>query len=328
MKAKLLLFLTWGILESAFAQVGDWPANPAFTYFGATQLPQTNGGYYGVLQDKSAGTTFLNSNDKIHFRISNSDKMILTNSGSFGIGTTSPVGRVDISSAGNQLRLSGGTVAGGVWTNVQDILYLADWNTGTKGLNINMTSGNVGLGVSSPSTKLSFGASVQARLLSLYDQPTDWYGFGIQGYQMRLQVGTANARFSFFAGDNSEVMTVQGSGNVGIGTTSPNQKLTVNGTIYGKEVKVDLNVPGPDYVFEKDYRLPSLDEIKSYVDQHKHLPEVPSAKEMELNGINVSEMNMILLKKVEELTLYLINATNEIKMLNQKVETLSEVKKN
>jgi hypothetical protein len=95
-------------------------------------------------------------------------------------------------------------------------------------------------------------------------------------------------------------------GNVGIGTSSPNQKLTVNGTIYGKEVKVDLNVPGPDYVFEKDYKLPSLDKIKSYIDQHKHLPEVPSAKEMEVNGINLSEMNMILLKKVEELTLMMI----------------------
>ncbi|MEJ0055097.1 MAG: hypothetical protein WDN75_05240 [Bacteroidota bacterium] len=86
----------------------------------------------------------------------------------------------------------------------------------------------------------------------------------------------------------------------------PIKKLTVNGTIYGKEVKVDLSVPGPDYVFEKSYNLPSLDEVKSYIDENKHLPEVPSAKEMEKNGINVSEMNMLLLKKIEELTLYVL----------------------
>lgn len=106
-------------------------------------------------------------------------------------------------------------------------------------------------------------------------------------------------------------------GNVGIGTTNPNQKLTVNGVIYGKEVKVDINVPGPDYVFEKDYNLPSLEEIKNYIDQNKHLPEVPSAKEMEANGIKVSEMNMILLKKVEELTLYVIELKNENKNIRE-----------
>jgi hypothetical protein len=109
----------------------------------------------------------------------------------------------------------------------------------------------------------------------------------------------------------------QSGGNVGIGTTSPNQKLTVNGTIYGKEVKVDLNVPGPDYVFEKDYKLPSLEEIKLYIDRHKHLPEVPSAKDMEQNGINVSAMNMILLKKIEELTLHVIEQNKLINHLQE-----------
>jgi hypothetical protein len=126
---------------------------------------------------------------------------------------------------------------------------------------------------------------------------------------------------------NTRLTISNSTGNVGIGTTSPNQKLTVNGTIYGKEVKVDLNVPGPDYVFEKDYKLPSLDEIKSYIDQHKHLPEVPSAKEMEQNGINVSEMNMILLKKVEELTLIIIEQDKKYKeqqLINKHQQTALE----
>jgi hypothetical protein len=109
-----------------------------------------------------------------------------------------------------------------------------------------------------------------------------------------------------FSTNDVSRLFIKADGNVGIGTTNPNQKLTVNGTIYGKEVKVDLNVPGPDYVFEENYDLPSLTETEAYIKAHKHLPEVPSAKEMEANGINLSEMNMLLLRKIEELTLHLI----------------------
>ncbi|MBY0435311.1 MAG: hypothetical protein K2U26_14485 [Cyclobacteriaceae bacterium] len=122
------------------------------------------------------------------------------------------------------------------------------------------------------------------------------------------------------------------SGNVGIGTESPNQKLTVNGTVYSKEVKVDLNIQGPDYVFEKDYKLASLDEIKSYIDEHKHLPEVPSAKEMEKNGVQLGEMNMLLLKKVEELTLYLIEQNKKLdsqtKLISQQNERIAKLETN
>jgi hypothetical protein len=106
-------------------------------------------------------------------------------------------------------------------------------------------------------------------------------------------------------------LTTLQNGYVGIGTTSPDSKLTVNGTIHSKEVKVDLSVPAPDYVFEKEYKLPSLEEIKNYIDENKHLPDVPSAKEMEANGVELGEMNMLLLKKVEEMTLYLIELKEE-----------------
>jgi hypothetical protein len=115
---------------------------------------------------------------------------------------------------------------------------------------------------------------------------------------------------------NYDPFTVQG--NVGIGTTNPTQKLTVNGTVYSTEVKVDVSAgTGPDYVFEPTYQLPSLTEIESYIKANKHLPEVPSAKEMETNGINLSEMNMLLLKKVEELTLHLITLEKEVNELKK-----------
>jgi hypothetical protein len=70
--------------------------------------------------------------------------------------------------------------------------------------------------------------------------------------------------------------------------------------------------------------LPSLTEIENYIKANKHLPEVPSAKEMEANGINLSEMNMLLLKKVEELTLYMIKTSKQVEEL--KVEN-KELKK-
>jgi hypothetical protein len=120
---------------------------------------------------------------------------------------------------------------------------------------------------------------------------------------------------------------ISNAGNVGIGTTTPNQKLTVNGIIYGKQVKVDLSVPGPDYVFENEYKLPSLEEIKKFIDQNRHLPEVPSAKEMEANGINVGEMNMILLKKIEELTLYLLEQQKQLNDQQKEIQLLKEKNK-
>jgi hypothetical protein len=100
---------------------------------------------------------------------------------------------------------------------------------------------------------------------------------------------------------------IRNNGNIGIGTNVPDAKLTVKGQIHAQEVLIDLaNAVAPDYVFDKTYKLPSLETIKAYVDQHHHLPEVPSAKEMEEKGINVREMNLLLLKKIEELTLYAI----------------------
>jgi hypothetical protein len=112
------------------------------------------------------------------------------------------------------------------------------------------------------------------------------------------------------------------SGNVGIGTTSPDEKLTVKGKIHAEEVKIDLSVPAPDYVFENDYKLPALNNLKSYVNKNHHLPEIPSAKEMARDGLNLGEMNTLLLKKVEELTLYLIEKDQQVNSLQSEVADL------
>ncbi|MCG8306706.1 MAG: tail fiber protein [Cytophagales bacterium] len=116
--------------------------------------------------------------------------------------------------------------------------------------------------------------------------------------------------------------------NVGIGTDTPDSKLTVNGTIHTKEVKVDLNgFPAPDFVFEEDYNLSSLAETEQYIQTNKHLPEIPSAGEMEANGINLKELNLKLLQKVEELTLHLIEQNKQIKSImeeNRNLKALNE----
>ncbi len=116
-------------------------------------------------------------------------------------------------------------------------------------------------------------------------------------------------------GSTNSDLVIDDSGSIGIGTTTPDEKLTVNGNIHALEVRVDLSVPGPDYVFEEDYDLKSLEEIEQYIQAHKHLPEIPSAKEMETEGIEVGVMNMLLLKKVEELTLHSIAQQKEIQRL-------------
>ncbi|WP_430908526.1 hypothetical protein [Maribacter sp. 2-571] len=96
-------------------------------------------------------------------------------------------------------------------------------------------------------------------------------------------------------------------GNVGIGTTTPDEKLTVKGKIHAQEVRVNLNgAVAPDYVFDAGYRLRSLDEVEQHIAEHGHLPNIPSAAEMEENGVYLKQMNLKLLEKIEELTLYLI----------------------
>lgn len=102
-------------------------------------------------------------------------KMIIKRTGLVGIGTSNPVGKLDINHAGGQIRLSGGTVAGGVWTNATDILYLADWSTGTKGLNINMSSGNIGIGTANPDFKLTVNGKIKTEEVQVVvDVPADY----------------------------------------------------------------------------------------------------------------------------------------------------------
>jgi hypothetical protein len=113
-------------------------------------------------------------------------------------------------------------------------------------------------------------------------------------------------------------------GKVGIGTTNPTTALTVNGKILAEEFEIITDVPASDYVFESNYKLRTLQEIETFVAQHKHLPEVPSAQEFKENGYKVGQMDDLLLRKVEELTLYAIELNKQVEALKAE---LAKVKK-
>jgi len=113
--------------------------------------------------------------------------------------------------------------------------------------------------------------------------------------------------------------------SIGTAADDPDYKLTVKGKIHVQEVKVDLEgAIMPDYVFEKEYELNTLEEVQEYINKEGHLPNIPSAAEVEESGINLKEMNLKLLEKIEELTLYTIEQQEEIKKQQQFNQDLLE----
>jgi hypothetical protein len=126
--------------------------------------------------------------------------------------------------------------------------------------------------------------------------------------------------------DISPVLTWTATGNVLIGKTSQTNstyKLDVNGKIRANEIVV--NTTGADFVFDENYSLRSLSESQNFVNHHKHLPEIKTAKEMQEDGVNMGELQIQLLQKIEELTLYILDLKNEIESIKKEV-TVTRVK--
>jgi hypothetical protein len=205
--------------------------------------------------------------------------MTIKNTGFVGIGTTTPSDKLCVAGGISKLTLSG---IDGVYDNILKFGYKGDLESGT--ININR-----------------------------------WHGI-----DATITAGAASAnkmKFRLYGGGTScaapiDVMTLQGDGYVGIGTTRPDAMLTVNGTIHAKEVTVNLDILA-DYVFKPTYKLMPLHEVEQFVNVNSHLPEMPSAAEVTKNGLSIGEMQNKLLKKIEELTLYVIEQDKKIERLEK-----------
>jgi hypothetical protein len=269
--------------------------------------------------------------------------------GNVGIGTTTPgkslevIGDISLpSSSGNKqiytwsptdpnwrigMSATPGFTTSMATSNVQYLTYASATGQGfALGVNGGQSSfeiagsthsaffrGNVGVGTTTPNAIVDAKSRLGYNLYRATDQNNQYRWRIDQNFDMFLTNSSGNDIVHI--GQNGSWFN---SGNVGIGTAVPDAMLAVKGLIHAQEVKIDLlGACAPDYVFEQDYKLSSLDEIKAYIDQNKHLPEIPSAKEMEKNGVNLGEMNMLLLKKVEELTLHLIQTNERIDKLEK-----------
>ncbi|MGG9962865.1 DUF7151 family protein [Ferruginibacter sp. SUN106] len=133
-------------------------------------------------------------------------------------------------------------------------------------------------------------------------------------------IGTFSAtNMRIFSGGFSRILVAEATGNVGIGTDNPTYKLSVVGNIRAYELVVENN--WADYVFDKKYKLLPLTEVEKFIQQNKHLPNIPSAKDVEEKGLHVGDIQKRMMEKIEELTLYIIQQQKEIDALKKNAGT-------
>jgi len=205
--------------------------------------------------------------------------------------------------------------------------------------------GYLGVGTVRPSVTLEVlkGGSIvstpENNLTAKFSDSNGWSGIGVYGKQdcgsflhlgyvgnaKAVELVTYNNYFDIKTNGLSRFRVME-NGNIGIGKTpDSSMKLDVAGTIRAEEILVEANGNTADFVFSDDYTLKSLTEVENYIKTHKHLPDIPSAEAMEKQGVNLAEMNKLLLQKVEELTLYNIQQVKEKKELEQRIERLEKV---
>jgi len=226
--------------------------------------------------------------------------------------------------------------------------YLPNSGTPTNYLMFIKNNGNIGVGTSNPSCKFDVSGSLKATSMqstslsvsggvtfsSLASNSTKVVTINSNGELLTTEFSTFQDNLGNHTADkninlNGNKIIGSNSGNggiyvssdgkvrIGTGSMAPSNALEVNGTIRSKEVVIELT-NWSDFVFENDYKLMSLKETESYIKKNGHLPDVPSAEEVMTNGVELGEMNAVLLQKIEELTLYVIELEKKIEKLENK----------
>ena len=185
-------------------------------------------------------------------------------------------------------------------TNTLDSRHIAI-ETVTGDVLLATTSGNMGVGTNMPTAQLHTTGTVR-------------FG-GLTNNNSLTRIVVSDANGNLYYKDASSALN-----------GALNSDLTVNGTVSAQKMLIAQAGRWPDYVFSKQYQLPSLTEVENFIHQNSHLPDISSAAEVEKNGIDVANNQAALLKKIEELTLYIIEQEKTIQKQNDQIKDLLSLK--
>lgn len=239
-----------------------------------------------------------------------------------GIGTTTPTSKLEVVGDIKSIR--------GIFTNSLTGFQNFPTNTDRIKGSLVLSAGTL---LDTPSGARTF-SFMDLPASNLQPEPWSWFSIDDRNFSTRFRIigkTGSGTEFELFNKNQQEIFRVIEDGNdkvelilpksnsfVGIGTSNftdgtDTYRLAVKGAIRADRVKVYTT--WADFVFEKDYNLPTLEDVEKHIKENGHLKDIPSAIDVENNGIELGEMNKKLLQKVEELTLYLIEMNKEIEKL-------------